>query len=161
MPVPAFSWNDSVWKCRLNNEELIFIMDTREAVVEQLKAKITELASSSSAQADVAVADWLKSIKPALNEALADLQDKKAFLVCLRAHVSLSSACPSTSTSTPGYMYTLRFFRISNGLQIITCKVYRSGFMEDTTGSRISKERQPLLGQHFPSNPGTCCNSRM
>lgn len=56
-------------------------MDTREAVVGQLKSKVAELASTSTASTDRAVAEWLKSIKPALNEALADLQNKKAFLV--------------------------------------------------------------------------------
>lgn len=56
-------------------------MDTREAVMEQLKGKISELASTPSARTDGAVADWLQGIKPALDKALADLQEKRAFLV--------------------------------------------------------------------------------
>lgn len=57
-------------------------MDTREAVVEKLKAKIGELASSHSARTNVAVSQWLQSIKPALNEALVDLQNRRDSLVC-------------------------------------------------------------------------------
>lgn len=63
------------------NSETIFILDTREAVVLELKNKIAELAATPAARNDRAVAEWLQSIKPALRDALAVVQDKKDFLV--------------------------------------------------------------------------------
>jgi hypothetical protein len=56
-------------------------MDTREAVLEKLKTKIAELATSG-AGSDEAVSQWLRSIKPALSDALAGIKDKRALKVC-------------------------------------------------------------------------------
>lgn len=87
---------------RGTNEELLFMMDTREAIVTQLRAKIGELASTNAAGADAAVSQWLGSIRPALDDALADLKDKRSFLVRMHALHCAAAAPPfSAPAATP------------------------------------------------------------
>lgn len=60
---------------------MLFSLGTRQAVEMALKHKIDELAASSSASSDSKVSEWLQSIKPALDEVLAGVQNKRKVLV--------------------------------------------------------------------------------
>lgn len=71
--------------CRLTNQGLLFDVDSHNALIMELKNKLSAIPEGGGDAANEAVAQWLGGIRPALDEAVQDIQDKKAFLVCIRA----------------------------------------------------------------------------
>lgn len=66
---------------RLSNQGLLFEVDSHGALIMELKNKLEAIPESGAQAADAAVAQWLADIQPALDDAVQDIQEKKAFLV--------------------------------------------------------------------------------
>lgn len=67
--------------CRLSNQGLLFEVDSHGALIMELKNKLTAIPESGTEAVNDAVAQWLGGIRPALDDAVEDIQEKKAFLV--------------------------------------------------------------------------------
>lgn len=67
---------------------MLFDADSHGALIMELKNKLAAIPEGGSDSANAAVAQWLGGIRPALDEAVEDIQEKKAFLVIFVAHSS-------------------------------------------------------------------------
>lgn len=67
---------------RLSNQGLLFEVDSHGALILELKNKLAAVPENGAEAADESVAKWLGGIQPALDNAVQDIQEKKAFLVC-------------------------------------------------------------------------------
>lgn len=67
--------------CRLSNQGLLFEVDSHGGLIMELKKKLTAIPESGTEAVNDAVTQWLGGIRPALDDAVEDIQEKKAFLV--------------------------------------------------------------------------------
>jgi hypothetical protein len=81
----------------------------------KLQTKIAELATSG-AGSDEAVSQWLRSIKPALSDALAGIKDKRALQVCG------CQTCPYPAIAMMGLDRCLPFFSVIRTHSVCTEK---------------------------------------